>query len=81
MYRIVTDERVQQQLDALPPAALNAYLELRSTLESVPWNGRPLNPAKPDGVLTWSFGPHGEGLVYYLVIDDRVEILDVQWLG
>jgi hypothetical protein len=83
VYRIVTDERVQHQLDALPPAALNAYLELRSTLETVPHNGRPLNPAKPDGVRTFSFGPHGEGLVYYLVLDfeDRVEILDVKWLG
>jgi hypothetical protein len=41
-----------------------------------------LNPAIPDGVLTFSFGPHGHGLVYYLVLDfdDRVEILDVKWL-
>ncbi len=83
MYRIVIDERVQAQLNALPADALSAYMELRSTLESVPHNGRPLNPATPDGVLTFVFGPHGEGLVYYLVLngDDRVEILDVQWLG
>lgn len=83
MYRIVTDERVQAQLDALPAEALNAYLELRSTLEAVPHNGRPLNPAKPGGVLTFVFGTHGEGLVYYLVLDfdDRVEILDVRWLA
>ncbi|MGH3909116.1 MAG: hypothetical protein ACRDTE_33800 [Pseudonocardiaceae bacterium] len=83
MYRVVTDERTQQQLDALSTEALHAWRELRATLEITPWNGRPLNPARPDGVLTWSFGPHGEGLAYYLVLDfdDRVEVLDVQWLG
>ncbi|GHF54607.1 hypothetical protein FHX82_006887 [Amycolatopsis bartoniae] len=83
MYRIVVDERVQAQLAALPVDALSAYLELRSTLETVPHNGRPLNPAVPDGVLTFTFGPHREGLVYYLVLefDERVEVLDVQWLG
>ncbi|HJQ46905.1 MAG TPA: hypothetical protein VJ870_11370 [Amycolatopsis sp.] len=83
MYRIVVDERVQAQLDALPTDALNAYLELRTTLETVPHNGQPLNPAKPDGLLTFVFGPHGVGLAYYLVLDfdDRVEVLDVRWLG
>lgn len=83
VYQVVVDERVQAQLDALPAAALNAYLDLRSTLEAVPHNGRPLHPARPDGVLTFAFGPDGQGLVYYLVLDDldRVDILDVQWLG
>ncbi|TLW89229.1 hypothetical protein FFT09_22630 [Saccharomonospora piscinae] len=83
VYRIVVDERVQAQLDALPAEALSAYLELRSTLETVPSSGRPLHPAKPHGVLTFVFGPHGEGLVFYLVLDfdERVEVLDVRWLG
>lgn len=83
MYRIVTDERVDAQLASLPPTAANAYLELRATLELVPDNGQPLHPAKPDGIRTFSFGPHGEGLVYYLIMefDERVEILDVRWFG
>ncbi|MGH3621521.1 MAG: type II toxin-antitoxin system RelE/ParE family toxin [Sciscionella sp.] len=83
MYRVTTDEQVQQQFNALPPAALNAYLELRATLELTPWNGAPLHPASPKGVLTFPFGNHAEGLVYYLVLEDqrRVDVLDVQWVG
>jgi hypothetical protein len=85
VYRVTTDEHVQQQIDALPAEALNAYLELRTTLEISPWSGDPLHPASPTGVLTWSFGPHGEGLIYYLVLeledDRRVDLLHVVWLA
>lgn len=83
MYRVVTDELMQQQLDNLPMPALHAWRELQAVLEMTPWNGRPLNPAVPDGVLTWAFGEHGEGIAYYLVLDfdDRVEVLNIEWFG
>lgn len=37
----------------------------------------------PDGVLTWQFGPNGEGLAYYLVVeyDRQVAVFDVVWFG
>lgn len=83
MYRVELDELTQQQLGALPTAALRAWREVHAVLEITPWNGRPLNPSVPDGVLTWSFGEHAEGIVYYLVLDfdDRVEVLNIAWIG
>jgi hypothetical protein len=83
VYRVTTDRDVEQQIDALPAAGLNAYLELRAALEVSPWSGEPLHPDNPKGVLTWSFGGHGEGLVYYLILEDqrRVDIVRVLWIG
>jgi hypothetical protein len=36
-----------------------------------------------NGMLTWQFGPHREGLAYYLVVehDRQVAVLEVQWFG
>jgi hypothetical protein len=84
VYRVVTDELVQQQLDALPADALAAFAELRTLLEVHPWSGEPLNKANASGgVLTMAFGPHGEGLAYYLMLEDqrRVDLLTVIWTG
>lgn len=81
MYQVGSDETSQEQLDALPPEGQRAWRELRATLELVPWNGRPANPEVPDGIQTWVFGEHGQGILYYLVLEDqqRVEILAVRW--
>ncbi|ASR39935.1 hypothetical protein BAY61_32140 (plasmid) [Prauserella marina] len=83
MYRIHVDDTTQAQLDALPWEALHAWRELAAVLEITPENGTPLNPAVPDGVLTWVFGPNGEGLACYLISDwdERVDLLDIQWMG
>lgn len=83
MYRITVDEQVQDQFDALPQAALEAWSELRATLEIAPENGRPLYAAVPDGLRTFVFGEHGEGLACYLIIehDRQVSVVDVQWFG
>lgn len=83
MYRVELDPLTQQQLEALPTVALHAWREVRAALELTPWNGRPLHPSAPDGVLTWPFGEHGEGLVYYLVLDfdQRVEVVHIAWFG
>ncbi len=81
MYRVVTDELVQQQIDALPAEALAFIAELRTLLEVQPWSGKPLHAKNPHGVQTISFGPHDEGLVYYLILDDqrRVDLLNMIW--
>jgi hypothetical protein len=53
-------------------------------LEVAPWSGDPLIGAKPDGAIrTTVFGPAGEGMITYLILDDqrRVDILDVMWIG
>ena len=84
MYRVETDPDAKDQIDALPPSALSAYAELRVMLEVSPWSGAPINDGNPDGpVRTISFGPEYEGLVTYLIADDRreVHVLIVQWVG
>lgn len=53
-------------------------------LEVAPWGGDPLSAADPGSpVRTVAFGPHGQGLVTYLILerDRRVDLLDVLWLG
>jgi hypothetical protein len=83
VYRVGVDDASQAQLDALPDQGQRAWRELRQTLEVAPWNGRPLNPAVPDGVQVWVFGARGEGIAYYLISDNqrRVEILAVRWFA
>lgn len=83
MYEVAVDEPVRDQLDALPQDALEAWRELHTTLELAPHNGRPLFAATPDGVRTFVFGEHGQGLAYYLIIEHarEVAVLDVQWFA
>ena len=47
MYRVVTDELVQQQIEALPVEALSAVAELRTLLEVQPSSGEPLHQKNP----------------------------------
>ena len=84
MYRVTTDEQSQPQIEALPPAAGASFAEARVVLEVSPWSGESLNAANPDaGVRTLTFGPNGQGMITYLILEDqrRVDILDVLWLG
>jgi hypothetical protein len=83
VYHITVDDHTQHQLDALPAEGQSAWQELRAVLEVAPWNGEPLYPTTPDGVLTWQFGPHQEGLAYYLVIEHarQVAVLEVHWFS
>lgn len=56
----------------------------RVLLEVAPWSGDSVNDAYPDApVRTLPFGPTGQGLITYLVLEDqrRVDILKVLWLG
>ncbi|MGH3794935.1 MAG: hypothetical protein ACRDSP_08605 [Pseudonocardiaceae bacterium] len=84
MYRVETDEAAHQQIDALPARALAGYAELRTLLEVSPWSGESINDKNPDGeVRTLTFGPHHEGMVTYLILDEqhRVDVLSVLWIG
>lgn len=83
MYRVETDEWVQQQVDHLPAAALASYAELRTLLEVKPWAGLPVHKDYPDRPLrTLTFGQE-QGLVTYLILEDqrRVDVVQVAWIG
>jgi hypothetical protein len=74
MYQIRTYEEAQATLDALSV----------DVLELTPWNGTPLNKTNPDGAMqTMTFGPRGEGLITYLVVEDlqRVDVVSGCWAG
>ena len=84
MYEVTTDEQSQQQIDALPTDALAPFAEARAVLELVPWNGEPYHEHRPDSPMrAMTFGPHGEGDIVYLVLEDqrRVDVLVVLWLA
>ncbi len=84
MYRVDTDEQVQQQIDTFPVEAMPFIAELRTLLEVNPWGGDPLNDQNQNGpVRTLTFGPDHEGLAAYLIMDDlrRLDLLQVTWLG
>jgi hypothetical protein len=84
VYDVTTDEQSQPQIEALPTDALAPFAEARATLELAPWNGRPYHPRQPDSPMrTLTFGPHGEGEIVYLILDDqrRVDLLVILWLG
>jgi hypothetical protein len=84
VYKITTDEQSQPQIDALPADALAAFAEAGAVLELVPWNGRPYHRRQPDSPMrTLTFGPHGEGKLVDLILEDqrRVDILVVLWLA
>jgi hypothetical protein len=70
------------QVSALPIEAFAGYLAVVGTLELVPWKGLLYNEADPDGVMRqWVFGPHGEGLVTYLIPAHSVDHNRVCWWG
>jgi hypothetical protein len=52
-------------------------------MKLIPWNGIPLNKANPDDeVRQLIFGPGGDGVVTYLILEDqqRVDMLRVIWV-
>jgi hypothetical protein len=84
VYEITTDEQSQHQIDTLPADALAPFAEARTTLEVAPWNGQPYHRHRPDSPMrALSFGPHSQGDIVYLILDDqrRVDILVVLWLA
>lgn len=82
-YRIVTDPQVRSQIRALPAEVLPLLADAMGVLELTPWNGRPYNQADPDGWMRQIDFADGRGFITYLVLDDqdRVDVLNVTWLG
>lgn len=73
MYRLRTYEEAMEQIAALPDKALEHYSQVI---------GDPYNMSNPDGAMRQLvFGPGGNGMVTYLVLDDqlRVDVLRVLW--
>ncbi len=84
MYRIRTYPEAREAIAALPDAALAGYAEALGVMRLVPWNGDSINKDNPDGeVRTLVFGPDGEGIVIYLVLEDQqlVDVVSLQWAG
>jgi hypothetical protein len=84
VYKVTADDQSQHQIDTLPGDALTAFAEARAALELAPWNGAPYHRHRPDSPMrAISFGPHGQGDIVYLVLEDqrRVDILVVLWLA
>lgn len=81
-YLVVLDPVAQEDVEALPRWARPAVTEALVVLEEVPWNGRLVNEANPDGaVRQFLFGPEGAGTLTYLIVEDdrRVDVLTVSW--
>ena len=84
MYRVVTDDPVLEQMDALPAEGLRGDGEVLLVLENTPELGRPYNDDHPDGPMReLAFGLQGQGSVTYLVLRRRreVHVLVVLWVG
>jgi hypothetical protein len=80
-YAIQMSLVAQDQVQALPAAALLSFAEAITVLEIAPWRGRPFNRRNPDGAVR-ALPFAGDGLITYLILEDQriVEILDVQWI-
>ena len=84
MYTLRSSDQVDDQIAHLPRAAVAAFAEVRAVLEVAPWSGESINDANPSApVRSWTFGPDGRGVIYYLIQErDRlVDLLDVLWAG
>jgi hypothetical protein len=84
LYRIRTDLLAREQIAALPDNALVSYAQVLGVLELVPWHGHAYHQGNPKGaVRQLVFGPGGEGLVTYLILEDQqvVDVLEVMWIG
>jgi len=81
-YDIEVHPDVQDEIRALSPRALRALAEAIGVLELAPRKGDPYRRSNPEGSMrNLTFGLQGEGLVMYLVLEDRnrVDLLRVLW--
>jgi hypothetical protein len=81
-YSFDIDPLAEQQIAALPQAALTELAAAFSVLELVPWNGLSLNENNPEGAVRQL--PFGSlGMITYLILDEqrRVDVLIVTWAG
>ncbi|GAA1007265.1 hypothetical protein Aple_017690 [Acrocarpospora pleiomorpha] len=75
---------MRTELSPGPTASDLRRLEVLAVLGVAPRSGKSLNKNNPNAnILTLAFGPEKQGMVTYMVLEDRrhVEILKVMWLG
>ncbi|GAA2424527.1 hypothetical protein GCM10010191_40950 [Actinomadura vinacea] len=81
MYQLITTPTAEEQVAALPSAALQPLVELFALLETAPWSGQPFSLANPRGNMpTHAFGE--QGFATYVVLDEQREVylIRVAWL-
>jgi hypothetical protein len=84
MFRWELDGLAQQQLGSLPPhVSVTLAVFMNAVVLVDPIEYQHDEPGAPKDVRTLYFGPHGEGLVMFLVYppDDLVLVVRIQWLG
>lgn len=81
MYDFDAIPEVREQIAALPDEARPYLDELILFLELTPWNGRSASDKDPDSAMrTQSFGPHGEGLAWYVIVEHARQVTAVRLL-
>ncbi len=75
------DPAARVQIQALPPAGVDALAEAMTVLSLVPERGESINAANPDGGVYQVVFGGGRGLITYLLLtdQDRVGVLIVTW--
>jgi hypothetical protein len=84
MFRWELDEPAEREFAGLGQAARNYLAEFMDAAVIVDPTEYQLRPGEPAGALrTLPFGPHGQGLVTFLIYppDDLVLVVKIQWLG
>jgi len=84
VYDVNATLEVREQIAAFPDKARPYLDELITFLELTPWNGRSASDKDPDANMrTQVFGPHGEGLAWYLIVEHSREVTVVRcgWTG
>lgn len=84
MCSVETVAHAQDEIAALPAAALASFAELMAMLEVAPWSGDAYNRRRPAANMrAHPFGVHDEGLAIYLIreADRRVVVVRVLWIG
>lgn len=79
----VDEAAIADDVAALPADARAAFAELRTVLELVPWNGRPVARSNPAGQFRWLplNTASGSGFVQYVIMEHeyRVSLVGLIW--
>jgi hypothetical protein len=83
VYDFDVTAEARDQITALPAQARPYLDELITFLELTPWNGRSASDKDRDAPLrTQAFGPHGEELAWYVIVEHvhQVTVVRLLWL-
>jgi len=82
-YSVILAGQAEEQVATLPRPGLVAYLAAHVEIAIDPWSGRPAGDDDEGRMRTITFGPEGQGLAVFLVLerDERVYVVKVVWAG